>query len=1064
MFSGKWEIFANFGRTAERLMYKSASSTLVKVRIFAEEMTKVVCQYEGLKSSKTANQVDRLQMLYKAGVFEADIDALFHTIRKRGNKAAHEGAGTVEEAKAAIYNAHRIGVWFLECYGDDLDFMAPDFFVPSDVDALKDSKIAELENLLTKQEKDFEQRIAQQEFALKPSEEIIEKRRAKSHNFGVKYPPTEAKTRELIDEQLRNAGWEADTVNLSWRKGTRPVKSRKIAIAEYRCKNGYADYVLFDGLTPVGVIEAKKYGKDVAGDMAQAKEYAKNIEVCEGVVIPEVYGEYKVPFIYSTNGRPYHKQLEDKSGIWFWDARNSKEHSYALKGWHWPSDLISKLEVNVGLANDALKEKDYSDFKLRSYQVNAIKAVENALVDNRREMMLAMATGTGKTRTAIAMMYRLIEAKRVRKILFLVDRTSLGEQTVDALKDIKIDNIPFDEIYSINDLNDKTIELSSKIHIATVQGMVHRLFNAREDEQIPSVGTYDFVIVDEAHRGYTEDREMTEEELQFSDEKLYMSQYRRVIDYFDAPVLALTATPALHTSRIFGEPIYTYSYADAVVDGHLVDHEPPIRFETALMQSGIHFEKDEEVEFWDHETKTIEKHHLPDELQFEIEGFNRRVVNESFNKVIAQALVEHIDPNADEKTLIFAVTDNHADMIVRLLKKAYAEAELEVDNEAIMKITGSINDSNEAIRRFKNEKYPNIAVTVDLLTTGIDVPKITNLVFLRRVRSRILYDQMLGRATRLCKEIGKDAFKIFDAVKLYDTLKKVTDMRPQVASPSQSIEDVVLLTINAHNDDEAYNFHKAELLTRLQRKKQRLDDKDISELQAMNRTPSLDSWLHGLKLMSRDELKSEMENINRMADYGLYRHKTYISNHRDELRETTRGYGDGNEKPVDYLESFTTFIRDNINKYEALNIITTRPKDLTLKELREIRIILKQNRFDAQSLQQAWKYANNEHVMAEIISFIRQAALGSPLEDQETRVKKAMKKVYSMADWTGMQSKWLERIEKQLLKNEILAPTAREYFEESEAFKQDGGYKKFANIFKDKADGIIETINENLYA
>src|SRR5262249_17920980 len=163
--------------------------------------------------------------------------------------------------------------------------------------------------------------------------------------------------------------------------------------------------------------------------------------------------------------------------------------------------------------------------------------------------------------------------------------------------------------------------------------------------------------------------------------------------------------------------------------------------------------------------------HAPYVLDFEVTVFNRRVITRPFNQVVCEELAKHIDPSLPGKTLIFASTDGHADIVVDELKKAFARHYGDIDDAAVAKITGSVDNPGKLIRRFRNDALPTVAVTVDLLTTGIDVPKIVNLAFIRRVNSRILYEQMLGRATRLCPEIGKETFRIFDAVGIYDALQ-----------------------------------------------------------------------------------------------------------------------------------------------------------------------------------------------------------------------------------------------------------------------------------------------------
>lgn len=415
-----------------------------------------------------------------------------------------------------------------------------------------------------------------------------------------------------------------------------------MAIAEWKVGSKYADYALFIGFQLVGIVEAKAKHRDIPAALeSQTKVYARQVQAIEDIELLPPNGEYKVPFLYASNGRPYLKQLADQSGIWFWDSRNPTKYAHALEG---PDDLKLLLDVVDKEANEHLKSEDITKFGLREYQQKAVLTVEEVLMQGARKMLVAMATGTGKTRTAIALMYRLIKAKKCRRILFLVDRNSLGQQTADALKDSKMENdLSFTSIYDVKSLEDLTPDVETKVQIATVQGMVRRLFYS-DHEQLPSVGQYDFIIVNEAHRGYTSDREMTDEELLFRDQNDYVSQYRRVIDYFDAAVLGLTATPALHTTEIFGTPIYKYSYTEAVLDGYLVDHEPPYLFETELIEHGIKFEKGDEVEVYDPEQGEIILEQLEDELTFEVENFNKRVITEGFNRAILNKLMEYIDP------------------------------------------------------------------------------------------------------------------------------------------------------------------------------------------------------------------------------------------------------------------------------------------------------------------------------------------------------------------------------------------------------------------------------------
>ena len=193
--------------------------------------------------------------------------------------------------------------------------------------------------------------------------------------------------------------------------------------------------------------------------------------------------------------------------------------------------------------------------------------------------------------------------------------------------------------------------------------------------------------------------------------------------------------------------------------------------------------------------------------------------------------------------------------------------------------------------------------------------------------------------------------------------------------------------------------------------------------------------------MNKAELEAQTENIQRVASWYTSKDPVVISIHEDRLLEVARGYGAGNTKPGDYLNEFNKFIRENMNLIPALQVVVTRPKDLTYQDLREIRLRLKENKFEEKALQDAWRQEKKEYIAADIISFIRQAALGTELVDHETRIKRAMQKVYGVEDWNPRQMRWLEKIEKQLLKEPVLAPTAEQYFNTTEVWKQQGGYK-----------------------
>lgn len=1054
--------YAKLATSAESLIYSDPKSSVAVFGNFAEQLTREIMHLEGF-GDWNLKQIDRINELKYRGDYPPIVTKYLDDIRHIRNLANHDHQFIVSKKQALEVDKKAYIIWnyFLEVYSQD---EVKEYKTPIDQANIFQLQQEQIEQLKKELE---ETRKAQK--PVEVSKEIQAKRHKISVQFAKKHQLTEAETRQLIDRQLQQAGWEADSENLNnWKYKTAPQKGHNMAIAEWVLPNGQrADYALFKGLEFYGIVEAKKWDQDIAGQMAQPKEYSREVPFrSDYLLVDNDMGEYKVPFIYTANGRPYLKQYKEKSGIWFWDARNPKESAYALEEFHHPEDLALKLtSQNPEMADkDLVDDQDFPRFADRDYQVEAIKSIEEAIKDGKKRILLAMATGTGKTRTAIALMYRLLKHKRARRILYLVDRNSLGQQTADAIKDNKIGNLSIASIYGVKELKDKLPDASTKIQIATVQGMIKRLFYNDDKEEKPSVGQYDFIIVDEAHRGYAEDKELSEKEYHFYDQNDYVSQYRRVVDYFDATAIGMTATPALQTTDIFGKPVYSYSYQQAVLDNYLVDHDAPTIIKTKLSQEGIHFKKGAEIDLFDQSSESIKSEKLPDNMNFEVKDFNKRVITESFNRVVCDYLAQNcLNPNDPElgKTLIFAATDSHADMVVRLLKESFKNAGNPVDDDAIEKITGSIRHPNNEIKLFKNEKNPNIAVTVDLLTTGVDVPEITNLVFLRRVQSRILYEQMLGRATRLCPEIHKSVFNIYDAVGIYDAMNKVTNMKPVVKNVSH---DVHYFIDQKHQFEVNDNFkqYQIDMTAAIDRKIKRMNDSKRKEFERLTEINSIDQWARDLPRLNNQEFLKEWKNFEQLDRLSTGSHKQYISNEPDEYLGIERGYGQGNSNPEDYIESFNKFIKENVNEIPALQIVATRPKDLTYDELKKIKLELEKKGFKENDLQTAWKNANQVQTTADIISFIRQAAVGSELVDHNVRIHNAMQKVYGMADWNMVQKSWLKKIENQLLSSTVLGPNAETAFS-SNYFKRQGGYKQMRKIFSDNADQIIYVLNENLY-
>ncbi|HII4381619.1 TPA: type I restriction-modification system endonuclease [Vibrio parahaemolyticus] len=1154
-------------RAAEKNYPDDPNTTLVKLRIFGEATAKHLAKLLDIEIPE--NQNDLLRELGKVHFVDDSILGVFHKLRRIGNQAVHEYHDDLQDAEMCLRLSFRLAVWYYRLVSKNFDFPVPQFVLPTsenhenyelEVLTLKQelalarqsetqtkaefeaqqSKLTALSGYISvlesKQEETEEQtqaRIAALEAKLAEKDQELSKKteaerkaykqqitnQAASRSLDL----SEAETRYLIDTQLRKAGWDADTKLLNFANGTRPEKGRNIAIAEWPTgkdetgKMGFADYVLFAGLKPVGVVEAKKANKDVAGKLTEAYRYSKYFDfnflrhelenaandddslaqVAEALPLylptwadSQGTERFKVPFCFSANGRDYRAAVKTKSGIWYRDVRHATNMPQALPEWHHPEELLAKLENDTQLQNRWFKDNaDMSDLGLRYYQEEAVQAVESAIISGQQDILLAMATGTGKTRTAIALMYRLIQSQRFNRVLFLVDRTSLGNQALGSFEDTNIKGDTFNAIFNIKGLTDRFPEDSTKIHVATVQSLVKRTLQS--DEVMP-VGRYDCIIVDEAHRGYILDKEQTEGEEKFRNQLDFISSYRRIIDHFDAVKVALTATPALHTVDIFGgekkQPVYRYSYRKAVIDGFLCDQEPPIRIITKLSEEGVYLSQGSEVQRLSNQGELIDDT-MEDEQGFEVADFNRNLIASNFNKVICEELVKHIDPTSPQKTLVFCVNNTHADTVVEELRTAFKAKYSQLEHDAIIKITGdSDKDSTKVqsmITRFNKERLPNIVVTVDLLTTGIDIPSICNLVFMRKVRSRILYEQMKGRATRLCPEVGKSSFRIFDTVDLYSTLQSVDTMRPVVVRPQVKLQTLV----NEITDSQTYKVIEADgrsfaehsheqLIAKLQRiinhaqfnrNKSKEVDGQIKRLDELCSDAAGCDFANFAKTLKQKGPKWSAEVFNKMSnmvsrldnlknEINALREMPIFTDLPDEVTEVSQRWGEF-DKAEDFLEAFDQLVEVSTNQQEALDIIVNRPRDLTRKGLIELQEWFDSQNFNDASLRSAWKVAKNQDIAAKLIGHIRRASIGDALLPFDERVDLALNKIKAANEWNEEQLNWLERLAASIKDKVVLD---EDTFKTGN-YKRKGGKRKLMNVFNDELDTILSQFNQYMW-
>lgn len=1141
-------LHARLGALAELHALRDPNSSLLKARQLAEALLQSTAARLGIPAGPEGSQLTLIRTIEDEGLLGAELVDVFHAIRKSGNVAAHRFTGTASDAVSVLRLARAAAVWYHQTFTDPT-FKAGPFVPPkpaSDPSAELRSEVERLRAELEAARQDaaaagelaatartaaavreqatqeYAARLtaatSDQEAALAMAEEmerLLNEERARAaaalatlrqeaeqapdatraalrtqaRAASVGLALDEAATRRLIDQHLRDAGWEADSETLTHAAGVRPMKGRNSAIAEWPTANGPADYVLFAGLTALGVVEAKRKTKNVRSALDQSARYAAGFAAMHGSVVasgspwgvaPD--GPFHVPFHFSTNGRAFLRQLLEQSGIWFRDARRATNHPRALEGWYTPRGLLDLLAQDIAGADASLAATSSDYLPLRDYQHAAIAAAETAIAADQREILLAMATGTGKTRTLLGLVYRLIKAGRFRRVLFLVDRTALGEQALEAFQTVRVEGLQrFVDVYDVKELGDLRPDNDTRLHMATVQGMVRRLLLPGEGDTALAADAYDCVVVDEAHRGYVLDRELGDAELGIRNEADFQSKYRRVLDHFDAVKIALTATPALHTTEIFGTPVYTYSYRQAVVDGWLVDHEPPVRIVTALSADGIRWDAGTQVSVYDTAKAQTELFTTPDELAFEVEDFNRKVVTESFNRVVCAELAARIDPSLPGKTLIFAATDAHADLVVRLLTEAFEEKYGPIEHDTVVKITAAADDPRQLIRRYKNERRPSVVVTVDLLTTGVDVPDIVNIVFLRRVRSRVLYEQMLGRATRLRKDLygpgdDKDVFRIYDAVDLYAALEPHTAMKPVVQSGAVTVASLLsdLERAVAAGADEAQRIIHEQLIATLRRRSRRL--RDVSDLvdtaaTVAGSTPGT-GGIVGLLERLRKSTPLEVASflgarpalVTLLDQHALGGSRLVVSDHEDSIRSVEHGYGSdavgARQRPEDYLDSFTAYLRERMNEIPALLVVTQRPRELTRAQLRELRLALDTAGYPEAALRSAFRDVTNQDIAASIIGYVRRQALGDPLVPYVERVARAVERVLSRQPWTEVQRKWLRRIGQQLEKELVVD---REALDREQFREQGGGFDRLNKVFDGKLQDIAGDLQDALW-
>lgn len=632
--------------------------------------------------------------------------------------------------------------------------------------------------------------------------------------------------RDNIDRQLIACGWlvqPKSKINLSAGIG--------VAVREYSTEVGPADYALFVDGKPVGIIEAKREeeGHKMTVHEDQAEDYA--------TAKLKYLNNEKLPFVYLSTGEV----------TTLTDFRDPKPRGRNVFTFHRPETLRNWLKKTKSV-RAALQDLDnLPEDGLRDCQINAITNLEKSFKQNKPRALIQMATGSGKTFTAITSVYRLLKLKDdnnnnvVRRILFLVDTKNLGEQAEQEFMSYlpNDDNRKFTELYGVHRLKSKHIPDDNHVYISTIQRLYAVLKgqdldeSAEEDnpnekwqprevppveynEKLP-IEFFDFIVIDECHRS------------------IY-NLWMQVLDYFDAFQVGLTATPDARTIAYFKQNMVSeYSHEMAVADGVNVGYDVYL-IDTKITQQGATLWKGEYVE---HRERLSRKKRL--ELQDEDENYSAQqldkdIVNPNQIRLVIRTFKEHLplmfpdrfdkDGNFEvPKTLIFAKTDSHADDIIQIVREEFNE-----ENRFCKKVTYKANeDPKSVLAQFRNDYHPRISVTVDMIATGTDVKPLECLLFMRDVKSRNYFEQMKGRGTRVinfddlkkvspCAKVTKDHFVIVDAIGVTKSLK--TDSRPLEKKPGVPLKDLLGAVAVGARDEDLYTS-LANRLTRL--------DKQITE-------------------------------------------------------------------------------------------------------------------------------------------------------------------------------------------------------------------------------------------
>lgn len=722
-----YKIFADACIEAEQLMNVSYSATVTFVRKALELAVKWVYANDAeLRMPPQINLASLIKGKKFKDILPYNMSGLLSYIQQLGNKAVHSGRViTREEAVLSLRNLFSFTAWIDYSYSRYYSDVKFDESILGETDKI--IKVQSEKDKLSKQLAEINKKLEE----LSNENQTLRKENEEKRKINEK--EREYKIDEISEAETRKRYIDLVIENEGWTIGEDCIPEVEISGIATPSGKGKADYVLYgDNGVPLAVIEAKKLDIDPLIGKNQAKEYADALEK-----------KYDVrPIIFFTNGLDYY----------IWDDLNYPERQvssiYSKKDLE---KLIFRRGNKKPLKNVSTDIKD--EITNRVYQKEAVVRVTEALEKGYRKMLLVMATGSGKTRTAASIVDILTRYNWVKNILFLADRTALVKQAKNSFKEY-LPNL------SLCNLLDNKDDVESRMIFSTYPTMMNAIDETKNKDgsRIFTSGYFDLIIVDESHRS------------------IY-KKYQAIFDYFDANLLGLTATPKndidKNTYRIFDlendNPTFAYELDQAIEEGYLVHYGKPIDVGLKIVRDGLKYselseeEKEEFEETFDEEKEEISSEEVNKTL------FNKETVDLVIKTLMNNGLkVEGGDKLG--KTIIFAVNQRHANFIVDRFNKLYPEYK----GKFTQAVCHDIKFVDDVIDNFKDKVlYPQIAVSVDMLDTGIDVPEILNLVFFKKIRSKAKFWQMIGRGTRLCKDlfgpgIDKERFMIFDCYKNFE--------------------------------------------------------------------------------------------------------------------------------------------------------------------------------------------------------------------------------------------------------------------------------------------------------